>query len=608
MPDPLPNPYEKFGAHRSEVRVGHGMAWALTLIFLLLCTLPPFWRNAKQLGLGEHGWAPVVKLFAYSPEKGTLREHLREAESKIEDAGFTRPVRRGFQGVLTLFLREGNRKTLIGRDGWLYYGPAISALTGYGPLKPEPDTVAKDPNREPWRSPLPAIVHFNQQLEEQGVELILVPIPVKPMIYPEYLTGRSAQAPITHPDAEAFFVQLEEAGVEVLDLSGQWFEEKEAANDERGVFLRQDTHWTADYVKVAAGQVAEFLESRPWFGSLEREPGRFEAGAAERVDAPGDLLDNLELPSPMAASRIEIAFLTPVRNADDSPMSIYDPESPLVLLGDSFTNIFHQEDMKWGTESGFAEHLSRELGLSLDTIAQNGQASTGVRKTLATRQGAVHLLKRKKAVIWAIAARDLFLSETVARENQVEWEDVVFQDTSPPVSDEPAETIRIRGRMTMKTGFPSPTDAPYPTGAYAAEYEVLEVIEGDYEGDAVLVFHWAFREKVLQDSAGFELGSERDLSLIPLSRAAGPRTATQLNDSDRFDLLPYWDLASDSTVTPAGKRGEETSIAKPVPEAAVDRATRFASIATLGYAGLVSLLVGTVYRRLSRQTDAGSPA
>ena len=603
MADPLPNPYEKYGAHRSEVRVGQGTAWALTLVFLLLCTLPPFWRNVKEFSLGEHGWTPVVQLFSYSPEKGTLTAHLREAESKIEDAEFTRPVRRGFQGVLTLFLREGNRKTLMGRDGWLYYGPAINAVTGYGPLKPEPDTVAKDPNREPWGSPLPAIVRFNQQLEEHGVELILVPIPVKPMIYPEHLTGRTSEGPISHPDAGRFFSQLEKAGVKVLDLSEAWFEGKEKADDGQ-VFLRQDTHWTGDYVKVAAGQVADFLESRPWFAALERDTDRFQVGEPERVAAPGDLLDNLELPASMAASREESTMLSPVRNADGSAMSIYDVESPLVLLGDSFTNIFHQEDMKWGTESGFAQHLSRELGLSLDTIAQNGQASTGVRKTLATRPGAVHYLKQKKAVIWAIAARDLFLSETVARENQVEWEDVVFQDKPPPSDDEPTEAIRLRGKMTMKTAFPSPTDAPYPTGAYAAEYQVLDVLEGDYEEDAVLVFHWAFRDKVLQESAGFEVGSERELNLIPLATAAGPKTATQLNDSDRFELSPFWDLASDPTVAPEGEAGDGGP--GPAPESAVDRATRIASVATLGYGGLVLLVVGVIYRRRRRERALGS--
>ena len=603
MADQLPNPYEKFGAHHSEVQVGHGWAWGLTVVFLLLCTLPPFWRNVKELTLGDHGWTPVVELFQYSPKEGTLREHLRDAEGKIEDAGFTRPVRRGFQALLTTVLREGNRKTTIGSDDWLYFGPAISALTGYGPLKSEPDTVARDPNREPWRGPLPAITRFNEQLEELDVELILMPIPVKPMIHPEPLTGRSAEGPITHPDADAFFAQLRESGVEVLDLSKEWFAGKEQA------FLKQDTHWTPEQMQASARLVVEHLRSRPWFGELASNSGQFSAGETRQVEAPGDLLDNLDLPDSMTRSRGESAEIAPVRNADGSELSIYDPESPLVLLGDSFTNIFHQEDMKWGTESGFAQHLSRELRFPLDTIAQNGQASTGVRKTLATRQGAVHFLRKKKAVLWAIAARDLFLSETVARENQVEWKDVTFQDTPPPATDLP-DPIRIRGKMTMKSNFPNPNDVNYPTGVYAAEYQVEEVLEGEYEEDAVIAFHWAFRDKVLEEAAAFEEGSVRVLELIPLEATTAPKSATQLNDSDRFDLLSFWDLASDPT-TATGQAGEGQAEKKSTaPEAAVDRASRIASIATLGFSVVLCLAMMVIYRRMKalRETSSVSPA
>ena len=80
-----------------------------------------------------------------------------EVESEFESAAFTEPPRRAVaRSVLTETLREGNRKTVIGNDGWLFFKPAIDGLTGYGPLKSEPDTVAKDPRREPWSGPLDA--------------------------------------------------------------------------------------------------------------------------------------------------------------------------------------------------------------------------------------------------------------------------------------------------------------------------------------------------------------------------------------------------------------------------------------------------------------------
>ena len=38
-----------------------------------------------------------------------------------------------------------------------------------------------------WRDPLPAIVDFNNGLEEAGVKLLLVPVPPKVAVYPDKL-------------------------------------------------------------------------------------------------------------------------------------------------------------------------------------------------------------------------------------------------------------------------------------------------------------------------------------------------------------------------------------------------------------------------------------
>ena len=44
-------------------------------------------------------------------------------------------------------------------------------------------------------------------LFDQGprIELVLVPVPVKPMIHPEGMTGTAPDRPVAHPDAAAFY-------------------------------------------------------------------------------------------------------------------------------------------------------------------------------------------------------------------------------------------------------------------------------------------------------------------------------------------------------------------------------------------------------------------
>jgi hypothetical protein len=46
--------------------------------------------------------------------------------------------------------------------------------------------------------------------------------------------------------------------------------------------------------------------------------------------------------------------------------------SPEMLMGDSFTNIYSAGELQWGTSAGFAEQLSVELQLAVDSLAVNG--------------------------------------------------------------------------------------------------------------------------------------------------------------------------------------------------------------------------------------------
>lgn len=169
----LQNPYldaDEDGHTNDEVLLGRGACCAVIAAFVLILLLPPLYRNVYQAALGGgDSWVPVAELFE-KPAGEKLTEHLKSFEKELEDrADFTGPPREAVQAALTDTLREGNRKTYIGRGGWLFLQPALDSLTGYGPLAPEPDSVAKDPNREPWGAPLEAVKTFAGQLEGLGV-------------------------------------------------------------------------------------------------------------------------------------------------------------------------------------------------------------------------------------------------------------------------------------------------------------------------------------------------------------------------------------------------------------------------------------------------------
>ncbi|MEM7145439.1 MAG: hypothetical protein AAF591_09900 [Verrucomicrobiota bacterium] len=561
MSDEMKNPYEE-GLPEEDVVVGRGLMWVFTVVFLLLIAGPPLSRNWEDafgaIDEGEERWVPVVEFFRFGSEDAQnllkkkktrdpsitrevpgLRDHFEAFEGKVEsDAGFAEASRAALQDVMVRVLREGNRKTVVGEDGWLLYRPAVDALTGMGPLRAEPKSVADDPTLPPWEGPLEPILAFGEQLKEMGVELILVPLPVKPMVM-----GEDGKV-LWHADAERFYGMLRESGIEVLDIADEWVDGGEVGE----LFLKQDTHWTPGGMEKAADLVAGYLKGRPWYGELDGDSGRFEF-EEEKVANVGDLVGNLGLGEGQGIFAEEAVMVRRVIDGETGEVvDLEDEDSPIVLLGDSFTNIYREEGMDWGTGAGFGEHLAARLGIPLDVIAINGQASTGVRERLANRPGSEGEMRdKKKAVVWTIAARDLFLGESAARETEVEWGEVAFKDRKS--GGVGAGPVKLRGKLDRKSPFPDPATVTYKNAIYAAEYDVEEVIEGDYDGDRVKVFLWAFKDRKLQPSAGYEEGAEHELVLVPFDGT--PYTSEQQSDDGDFLLVPYW---AEEVVGDGGKK------------------------------------------------------
>jgi alginate O-acetyltransferase complex protein AlgJ len=79
-----------------------------------------------------------------------------------------------------------------------------------------------------------------------------------------------------------------------------------------------------------------------------------------------------------------------------------DPDSPIVLLGDSFTGVYELTDAE---HAGVSAHIAREVSFPLDLVMSYG-GGPNVRQKLM-RRGA-EALASKKLVIWLMTARDLY--------------------------------------------------------------------------------------------------------------------------------------------------------------------------------------------------------
>ena len=428
---------------------------------------------------------------------------------------------------------------LIGWEGWLFYHPDVRSLTGYGPMKPEPFSVMKDPELALQPAAGECIRAFARELKERGIQLIFVPVPLKPMIYPEMIAPNTRHDYITHPDAAAFYDSLRRDGVDVLDLTADFAklrntrkhlhyleanadnraiarQSEEALKLKKDAFLKQDTHWTTDAMRLTAEKVADLVKTR--YASAMRPMARTIAAVdGTPRHSMGDLVKLLDLKEPGVLFDEEEAFMRVIADGTE------DRHAPIALLGDSFVNIFDDPTLGFADSdkpderirAGFAQHLSLTLNQPLDVIAMNGRGSTGVRREFAKRHD--DHVREKKLLIWVIAARDVLLSRTAAKEANIEWGLVEWNPNRSPDATQPvvstAAKLVIEATLSEKSKNQDVNGTPYRDALHAAVYDVSRVVEGTLDAKQITGIQWTFKDKVLQPTASFEVGKSYRLTL-----------------------------------------------------------------------------------------------
>jgi alginate O-acetyltransferase complex protein AlgJ len=160
-----------------------------------------------------------------------------------------------------------------------------------------------------------------------------------------------------------------------------------------------DTHWSHCALRLAAHLIAERVRQYPWFQEVCPQPIRYQTKEVQTLRA-GDLRGMLPDEEKLKVRPMTLTAQQVLK--PDGSFYEDDPNSPIVLLGDSFCGVFHFEDCQ---HAGLSAHLARELGLPIDLIMAHGSGPR-IRGQLA-RRGA-EALRKKKLVLWTVVARDLY--------------------------------------------------------------------------------------------------------------------------------------------------------------------------------------------------------
>jgi hypothetical protein len=85
-----------------------------------------------------------------------------------------------------------------------------------------------------------------------------------------------------------------------------------------------------------------------------------------------------------------------------------DRDADVLVLGDSFSNIYSLASMGWGEAAGLMEHLSLALARPVDRIVQNDEGAFATRARLRQEMAAgTDRLAGKRVVVYQFAAREL---------------------------------------------------------------------------------------------------------------------------------------------------------------------------------------------------------
>jgi len=444
------------------------------------------------------------------------------------------------QWLLTGCLGAGNEKAYCGRGQWLFYRPGIDYVTGRGFLDPAVlEERARSGNEwtpPPQPDPVRAVLHFADQLKARGIDLIIVPAPVKPMIHPERFSARfnGATGVLQNPSFEAFRRRVEAGGVRVFDPAPLLATLKQETGDP--VYLATDTHWTPGAMERVTRDLARFVDR----SHIPLKPA--DAAAYQRrpvqVENLGDIAGMLALPAAQAFYEPEHVTVHQVLDGDGRPWTPAE-DAEILLLGDSFANVYSLAGMNWGSAAGFAEHLSAALGRPLDRIVINDNGAHATRGALARDLArGIDRLAGKRLVIWEFAARELAVGDWKLIDLELSRRPGPATQTRPT-----PDGFVVEGTVLAATEAPTPGAVPYKDAVMSLHLGDLTAVNGGPDAESILVYTWVMRDNRLTAAAGFRPGARVRMRLTPwreVRNTFGRYNRREIDDPLVLMLDVYW--------------------------------------------------------------------
>ncbi len=504
--------------------ISRNLAVGLSVFFLITVFFVPLGQYAFDLQHGTGvsfvlpsggGSRPGESVFAMIHRRNNaILESIHRLENGLEEGSLLRKVvLPPLQYVFLRFFDKGNEKAIPGRDGWLHFAPALDSLVGPPFLHSDQLRIREEAHKL-WEKPiqpdpLAAIIDFHKQLAARGITLIVVPIPVKVAIQPDKISTRTISRPLANRSSQTFVRALQENGVQFFDAKPVLTGYVEQHGD---AYLRTDTHWQPGAMQAVAEELATCIAKQ--FPGLSRAEGLH--AQPQKVFGDGDIARMLTLPEGVG---LYPGQEVQVRQILSGQQEFWQPDrsAEILLLGDSFTNIYSTDGLGWGRGAGFAEQLSYILQSPLDLLARNDSGAYVTREMLAGELARGRdRLAGKKLVIWQFAERELAFGD---------WRHLAMQLGKPQDAGFfvalSGESIRVTGVVGAISRSARPGSVPYRDNILTLHLVDLQGLDLQLPADQALVYSWGMRDNQLTKLAALRPGDSVSLSLTPWEAVEG---------------------------------------------------------------------------------------
>jgi hypothetical protein len=531
--------------------ISRSLSFLLSVFFLIAVFLVPVVqyavdrRSGDEMALSFEAAPPAATkesfFGAINRKNKTVLKNIHLVETSLEDESLLRKLfLPPMQYILLRYLGQGNEKAVAGQDGWLFFSSGLDYLTGQ-PFLDTDQLLKREGAHDIWEKslqpdPLKAIVGFKEQLGKRGIELIVVPIPIKAAIEPEKLTARTVTKPLVNRSWTTFATSLEQNGVHLFDARPLL---AEYADRNGAGFLTTDTHWLPGAMQAVAKGLGD---------SIEKKYPAIKGSATYRlqqqsITTEGDIARMLTLPentSLFPAQQVEISQVM----SEENEFWQADRNAEILLLGDSFTNIYSLKGLGWGFGAGFAEHLSNQLRQPLDLLARNDSGAYVTREMLAMElKRGRDRLAGKKLVVWEFSERELALGD---------WKQIDLtlgeagESTFHVVSSD--EKLQVTAMVGAISRSPRPGSVPYRDNLVTMHLLDLRADGRQLESDQALVYGWGMRDNQLTEMAAIRPGDTVSLTLSSwedVETEFGSYRRTPLDDEMMELELPNWGIVTD---------------------------------------------------------------